>query len=65
MFILFLELMIIGSCAKLILLLTCIVAVLQVIHLVLLNHLEVLRSHKKKVFHEQKGQLLSPVEQVK
>lgn len=51
--------MIIGSYTKLILLLTCIVAVLQVIHLVLLNHLETLRSQRIKIVREQKEHISS------
>ncbi|XP_014289932.1 beta-1,4-glucuronyltransferase 1 isoform X1 [Halyomorpha halys] len=57
--------MIIGSCAKLILLLTCIVAILQVIHLILLNHLEIIRSQRAKIFQEQKGDFLSPEQQAR
>ncbi|KAK9512533.1 hypothetical protein O3M35_000935 [Rhynocoris fuscipes] len=38
---------IVGSCTKLILLLTAVVAILQIIHLVLLNHLDSLRFQNK------------------
>ncbi|KAF6211820.1 hypothetical protein GE061_012335 [Apolygus lucorum] len=46
--------MIIGSWTKIILLLTSVVAVLQVIHLVLLNHLDTLRLQKAKVLRTVK-----------
>jgi len=45
---------------KLVLLLTVIVAVLQVVHLVLLNRLESFHHHNRKVLVTQKGPLLSP-----
>ncbi|XP_014239726.1 beta-1,4-glucuronyltransferase 1-like [Cimex lectularius] len=58
--------MFIGSWTKIILLLTAVVAVLQVIHLILLNHLDSIRLQKSKVLNAEKDSVvISPENEIK